>query len=99
MSYGFTVRAASKAEAKVKVVEEFDKIIELQPVHERDKIQALANANAVIDLLPDEVPEGMEIGVSCNGYISWQGGVPPDAINVTGASVSANAGFLPPAKA
>jgi hypothetical protein len=69
MSYSFQVKAATKAEAKAAVEAEFDKVVEQQPEHARDKAAALANANASIDLLADD--DTQDVSVSCNGYISW----------------------------
>lgn len=92
MSYSFNVKAATKAEAKAAVEAEFDKVLENQTEHERDKAAALANANAVIDLLADD--DTQDIGVSCNGYISWlvEDSAPGP---LTGVSVACNAYHAP----
>lgn len=92
MSYSFNVKAATKAEAKAAVEAEFDKVLDNQPEHARDKAAALANANAVIDLLADD--ETRDVGVSCNGYISWR--VEDNAPGpLTGVSVAAQAYHTP----
>lgn len=70
MSYSFSVLAADKAAAKVAVATKFDEmVVASQPVHAHDRAAVLANANAVIDLLPDD--DTKDVSVSCNGYVSW----------------------------
>lgn len=91
MSYSFQVKAATKAEAKAAVAAEFDKVVEQQPTHAQDKAAVIANANAVIDLLVED--DAQDVGVSCNGYVSWVGvcGADPEPLPLVGASISANA--------
>lgn len=95
MSYSFNVKAVTKAKAKAAVEAEFDKVIQEQPVHAQDKAAALANANAVIDLLADN--DNQDVGVSCNGYATWQAyiGDTPDPMSFIGVSVSAQAYHAP----
>lgn len=90
MSYSFTVRAATKTQAKGKVAAEFEKVASAQVCHERDKQQALAAANAFIDLLVED--ESLDVVVSMHGSLTghWTGS---DATHITGASVSVNAGL------
>lgn len=92
MSYSFNIRAATKAEAKAAVEAKFDEVIAGQPVHVRDRAAALANANAVIDLLADD--DTQDVGVTCSGYVSWSGAEPPETVPLTSASASASAGYL-----
>ncbi|WP_296741484.1 hypothetical protein [Mesorhizobium sp.] len=93
MSYSFNVQAASKAAAKAAVAAKFDEVIATQPIHARDKTAALANANAVIDLLMDD--DTREISVSVNGYVGWQENLREDASNpLRVASVSTTAGYV-----
>lgn len=75
MSYSFNVRAATKAEAKLKVAVELDKVVASQPVHSTDREQAMAAATAFIDMLAD-AGEQQEIAVSVNGWLSWSGETP-----------------------
>jgi hypothetical protein len=90
MSYSFSVKAATKAEAKEAVAKNFDeKVIAHQLVHERDRAAALANAAIVIDLLADD--ESKDITVSCNGYVSWSAQGPVADVPLTSASVSCSA--------
>lgn len=95
MSYSFSVKAATKAEAKDAVAEYFDKqVVASQPVHARDRTAVLANAGAVIDLLADD--ETKDIYVSCNGYVTWSytciTGEPP----FSGVSITCSAGHVNP---
>jgi len=96
MSYSFNVKAANKADAKAAVAVEFENVIASQPVHARDKAAALANADAVIDLLVDEAPAGQVISVSCNGYVGWNEVLRDDVSNpLNSASISTQAGYTP----
>lgn len=54
MSYSFNTRSKSKAEARVAVSAAFDKVVDGQPVHAKDRVQAQAAAFSYIDLLADE---------------------------------------------
>ncbi len=59
----------------------------------RDKAAALANANAVIDLLMDG--DTREISVSVNGYVGWMENLREDGSNpLQSASVSASASYV-----
>lgn len=94
MSYSFTVKAATKAEAKAAVEKAYDEMVVGQPIHARDKAAAMANAAAVIDLLIEDPAK--HISVSMNGYVSWRG-VPEQDVaenELTGASVSASAALI-----
>lgn len=94
MSYSFSIKAATKDAAKAAVSEAFDKVVEAQPIHVRDKAAALANASAAIDLLADDAPEGSMISVSVNGYVSWRETLRADGSNpLTGASIAASAAY------
>lgn len=91
MSYGFTITAATKGDAKEAVKAKLDEIVSAQPVHEADHAQILTNANAVIDLLAD-AKEGHEITVTMNGYVSgiWSDGKPTE---LTSAKIEAYASW------
>jgi hypothetical protein len=90
MSYSFTVKAATKDDAKAAVEAAFDNVVAQQPIHARDKAAALANASAVIDLLMD-VPADKHVSVSVNGYVGWMLG---DDQPLNSASVSAGASLV-----
>lgn len=91
MSYSFAVRVESKAAAKDAVAKKMEEVATLQACHQRDKLQALTVAYAFIDLLPDDPTR--DVQVSMSGYLTgrWEG---PDVIEISGASVSVNAGLL-----
>jgi len=93
MSYSFSIQAPTKAAAKDAVAAKFEEVIAAQPIHARDKAAALANANAVIDLLMDD--GAREISVSVNGYVGWQEVLREDGSNpLQSASVSATASYV-----
>lgn len=90
MSYSFSVNSSSKDGAKAAVAAAFDEqVLKHQPIHARDKAAALANANAAIDLLADD--EGMDVYVSCSGYLSWSGSGDLSEVTVQSTSISASA--------
>ncbi len=89
MSYSFTVRAATKAEASLKVADEFAKIVVSQPTHEADQKQAQAVADAFINILEDV--EDKDISVSMSGSLGWNGVNPT---TFTRASVNINASLV-----
>lgn len=90
MSYSFSIRAASKAEAKDQVAAKMAGVVESQAVHAKDRDQAVAAASAFIDVLDDD--ESKDVTVSMNGYLSgnWAGS---DLTSFTGASVSVSVGL------
>lgn len=88
MSYSFNVRAADKADARAKVAAELDKVVASQPIHEIDRAQAEAAAEAFLSLLGEPGAQ-QEISVSVSGSICrWDSDV------VTGTMVSVNAAIL-----
>lgn len=88
MSYSFTVRAATKVEAKEKVAAELAKVVETQPIHARDQQQAEAAASAFVDLLPED--DTQDVTVSVHGSIGWYGSLDDKTIS---AGVGINVGF------
>jgi len=78
MSYSFTVRASSKAEAKFKVAEAMAKVVEQQQSHVIDQKQAITNAEAFIGLLADD--ETKDVVVNMHGSIGWTGQLGVDAV-------------------
>ena len=72
MSYSFTVRAATKAEAKEKIAAEFDKVVEGQPAHATDRAAAEAAAGAFVDLL-GEPADGQVVQAVVHGSLGWRG--------------------------
>lgn len=84
MSYSFSVRAATKAEAREKVALELSGVIASQPVHAADADQASAAANSFIDLLRDD--ETQDIAVSVSGSL-WSSDA---GLNQASISVSAS---------
>lgn len=88
MSYSFTVRAATHAEAKAQIDVELEKVVQQQPVHAVDRAHAKAVAATFIDLLPDATAD-QEVIVAMHGSVSWSGATA--APTLTGASIGASA--------
>lgn len=88
MSYSFTVKAADKAGAKAAVAAKFVEVVAAQVCHQRDRAQALAVADAFIELLPDDADK--DVGVSMAGSLTgaWQG---TDVTRIHSANVSVTA--------
>ena len=84
MSYSFTVRAATKAEALAKVADELGKVVAAQPDHAADSQQALAAATAFVGLLADD--ENRDVVASVNGWLSWS-----NEVRFSGACVGVSA--------
>ena len=91
MSYSFTIRAATKTQAKTDVALKFDEMALQQACHARDRAQALGAAFDSIDLLDDD--ESKDIVVNMSGSLTglWQGS---DVICIQGANVSVGAGLV-----
>jgi hypothetical protein len=87
MSFSFTVRAASKDEAKNKIAEKMDEVVIAQPAHELDRPAVSNVASAYIDMLDDD--PARDIVVSVSGSLAWSGDVTGGVFH--GASVSVNA--------
>jgi hypothetical protein len=87
MSYSFSFRAATKAEAHTKVTSELDQYLTPQPQH-RERQQAEVTAHAFIDLLEDD--DAMDIMFSMNGSVGWKyGAVAPEPLNNVQTSIAA----------
>lgn len=92
MSYSFTVRAATKQEAKAKVREEFLKVVTDQVCHRRDCDDAVVAAYHFIDLLTDNGSKDVFVQMcgSLNGV--WSGSA--DVTRIEGASININAAMV-----
>ena len=69
MSYSFSVRAATKAEAKSKVAAQLAAVLVSQPTHAVDMPAAQAAADAFIDLVKED--DAKDLMVSVNGSVGW----------------------------
>lgn len=85
MSYSFSVRAESKAEASDKVRQELDKVVASQPIHAADYSRAWSAADSFIALIRDD--HAQDITVSVNGSCHGSDG------NLDGVSVSITVGL------
>lgn len=92
MSYSFTVKAASKAEAKEKVAAEFASVLQNQSIHAVDLGHAATAADAFLDLLDDSEADGKDVILSVHGSVGWSGDY--DAPRFTQASVGVSAYYV-----
>jgi hypothetical protein len=82
VSYSFSVKAATKAEAIKLANEQFDSVVADQPVHEADMPAARETAAAFINLLRDDAD--CDCGASISGYISTgPEGIYQSSINIS----------------
>lgn len=92
MSYSFHVKAATKAAAIAAVAAKLDEIAVQQPVHEADKVQALAAAESFVRILADDDEKNVCVNVSGSvSYVHVEAGQPQIT---TSADVSVSAGLL-----
>jgi hypothetical protein len=70
MSYSFSAKGDDKAAALAAAAAQFDKMLEQQPVHTRDREAAMANLRAHLDLV-EEPNEGEQVTISMHGSVSW----------------------------
>lgn len=95
MSYSLHVRGATKDEAAQALAAELDEMVRELSVHAKDRDSIEANARAVIGLMP-EPSEGVDLVVTCNGYITWDGELPDTPADVIplGVNISCYAHFI-----
>lgn len=87
MSYSFSVKAATKADAKAQVAAELDKVVAAQPTHKVDRDAVGVVTDAFIDAVA-EPSESEEITVMVSGSVSWRGVAGQDNNEFTGAEVT-----------
>jgi hypothetical protein len=71
MSFSFNVTGETKAMALELAKKEMDQVVLAQPVHARDRAEALANAEKAVGLLKDDPARG--VAVTMNGSLGWDG--------------------------
>lgn len=91
MSYSFSVAAADKAALKLLIADKVAEVVHQQPVHAKDQAAILANANAILDVLPDS-KDSHQLQASLSGYVSgnWQD---EQVTELSQASITANIGW------
>jgi hypothetical protein len=92
MSYSFNVRAHTDEEVIDSIAAEFDKVIASQPIHEADRGQAAAAAEAFLEIIPAPT-EDQDYSVSVSGSVGWTGTLGEGAV-VTSASVQVSASLV-----
>lgn len=70
MSYSFTIRTKTKAQALEQLPAQFDKVVAQQPTHEVDRAQAQAAAAAFVGITSDPATD-QHVQLAVNGSTSW----------------------------
>ena len=93
MSYSISARGATKALALAALAASFDtNVLANQPVHAADKQQALAAAEGIAGILPDD--DSKDVSITMNGWLSWQNVGDESERRFAGASVSVTANLV-----
>jgi hypothetical protein len=90
MSYSFAIKASNKTDAKHKIAENFDNIVNNQPTHSADRNAVVAIGSAFVDLLEDPA-DNEEIYVNVYGSLGWRQRQENPVSTFTNAQVSINA--------
>jgi len=69
MSYSHIIHAQTKTEAKEKIAQEWDRIVQTQPIHACDRTGAQAVANEFVDALDQDAEQ--RIIVSIYGSVDY----------------------------
>lgn len=93
MSYSFSAKAATKAEAKVLIAEKLAEVSVNQPNHERDIVQAQVAADMFVDLLATDPTKVVFVNVS--GSLGWDYAGAVDPVKITSSNVSVSAYLSP----
>ena len=86
MSYSISARAATKDEVMKAISAELNKVVEHQPVHQKDIAQHLAAAELIIGLMNDDPARDIYASMSGSIWVTEKG--------VQNASVSVNFSYL-----
>jgi hypothetical protein len=91
MSYSFSIRAASKADALTKVQEQFKEVVRQQPVHVQDFEGALDAVDAYLGMLMTD--DTRDVAVSVHGSVSyqWEAGVNEAQVALSSVSLGISA--------
>lgn len=96
MSYSFSVRATQRETVLEKIAAEFDKVVSGQPMHARDREQAINAAKSFLELLPEAAEEGQVIAVSMHGSVGWRHDSPDgEQTTLLGAGVGISISLQP----
>jgi hypothetical protein len=90
MSYSYSVKGTTKQEALEAAEAEMDRVVGSQPIHAKDRDQALANVSAAVALLMDDTTK--EVCISANGSLGWDG----DDSRITSANINVGAWLQKP---
>lgn len=90
MSYSIGVVAATIAAAREALAAKFDEtVVKPQPVHAKDREQALGAADAFLSLLGQQ-PDNHDVSVSLNGSLTWRNA---EQSEFTWANVGVSCGY------
>jgi hypothetical protein len=98
MSYSFSAKGATKAEAIADAEMKFAKVVSEQPVHLADQEAALIAMRMMVDLCADPLPDE-EILITMHGSVGgeWDGGLIKRLTSVSGGSSAATSRKIVPA--
>lgn len=91
MSYSIGARASTIGAVEIMITAKLDEVIKQQPIHAKDREQALAAVNSFLGIMtPDD---SKDVQVSLNGSVTWFGDM--SAENIVGAGVSVSVWYVP----
>ena len=93
MSYSFNVRGETKAELMEKVIAELDKVVDTQPIHSADRLQAQTAVQAFVEIVQGKT-DNLDYYVSVSGSLSWNGLAGTPEQELTSASVNIHASLI-----
>lgn len=94
MSYSIGVRAPSRTAALAELAEKFDRdVVALQPIHAKDRAQALQTAEVFLGLVDDYDATAFDVQISLSGSLGWQG--LDDERKITASNVSVSVYLMP----
>lgn len=92
MSYSIGVVAINIQAAREALAAKFDEqVLKSQPVHAKDRDQALAAADAFLALLGPQ-PENHDVTINLNGSLGWSGSRPMEEVIADGGFTWVNLG-------
>jgi hypothetical protein len=98
MSYSFAVRSPHHAGVKQAISDQFNKVVQGQPVHAKDRGEAQKGVFAMIDVCR-EPKEDEHYYVRVNGSMSWDGSSKSDAsdaeLPIKGSNLSVSVSLIP----
>jgi flavorubredoxin len=91
VSYSFSAKGTTKADAIAAVIAKMDEVVVQQPIHAADREPAIETAKAFINLIPDDNEKDFSVSVS--GSLGWTGTY-PDSHIISNAQVNVYASLV-----